>query len=135
MRFNGCMRQGAISLVAVLGVVLAGCAGMPAERPVALSGAEPAAKFNTGRVTVVVTDFAGQPLQQAMVDLESASSDDEYFRTAAFSDVWGRVSFAGVPQRVRINVYHSETRSSYSREFQVPDIGTTELRMMLEPQP
>lgn len=133
MRFNGRMRQGAVSLVAVLGVALAGCASMPASQPMALGGSEPSVRFNTGKITVVLTDFAGQPLQQAMVDIESTENGD-YFRTAAFSDVWGRVSFAGVPQKVRVNVYHAQTRGMYSREFLVPSSGNTELRMMIEPQ-
>lgn len=132
MRSNRRLRQGALPMVALLGVVLAGCASLPSERPMALSGAEPAVTFNTGRVTVVVTDFGGQPLQKAVVDIESTDSSN-YFRTAAFSDMWGRVSFAGVPGQVRINVYHAESRGSYSREFLVPSSGTTELRMMIEP--
>ena len=121
----------ATGLTVVLGIALAGCATVPAKAPVELSGAS-ATKFNTGRVTVVVTDFGGTPLRLARVDLEGINDHQSYFRTAAFSDVWGRVSFAGVPERVRISVYHAETRANYSREFDVPSIGTTELRMLVE---
>lgn len=118
-------------LAAMLGIALAGCAMVPPNTPVPLSN-EPTSRFNTGRVTVVVTDYAGQPLRQARVDVEGINDHRDYFRTAAFSDVWGRVSFAGVPERVRISVYHAETRANYSREFDVPSIGTTELRMLVE---
>lgn len=117
---------------ALLGCVLAGCASVPPEAPVPLAGRESAVKFNTGRIAVVVTDYAGTPLPKARVDVEGMNDSKDYFRTAAFSDVWGRVSFAGVPQRVRVTVYHAETLANYSREFDVPSIGTTELRMMVE---
>jgi hypothetical protein len=129
------VRYGAAGLLAVCGFVLAGCAGVPATRPMALEGDRPAVKFNTGRVTVYVTDFAGRPLTKAMVDVESTGRDhNEYFRTAAFSDVWGRVTFNGVPEQVRISVYHAETQGNYSRVFDVPSTGITELRMLLETQ-
>ena len=32
----------------------------------------------------------------------------------------------------RISVYHAETRANYSREFDAPSSGTTELRTMVE---
>lgn len=121
----------AAGLMAMLGIGLAGCATVPVNAPVELSS-EPASRFDTGRVTVVVTDYGGRPLRQARVDVEGVNDHRSYFRTAAFSDVWGRVSFAGLPGRVRISVYHAETRANYSREFDVPSIGTTELRMMVE---
>jgi hypothetical protein len=117
--------------VAMLGLLMAGCATQPSNVPVDLSR-EAGVKFNTGRVTVVVTDFGGQPLSQARVDVEGINDHKDYFRTAAFSDVWGRVSFAGVPEKVRISVYHAATRANYSREFDVPAVGTTELRMLVE---
>ncbi len=114
-------------------LLLGGCAGMPAsDAPVALAGDKQPARFNTGKVTVVVTDFAGQPLRLARVDIESGSNSEEYFRTAALSDVFGRVSFSGVPNDVRITVYHAESQGNYSREFHIPSSGTTELRMMVE---
>lgn len=117
----------------LLASLLLGCAtAPPRQASVALDGNESAVRFNTGRIQVVVTDFGGTPLKQARVDVESVNNEKEFFRTAAFSDVWGRVSFAGVPERVRVTVYHAETRGNYSREFNVPSIGTTELRMMVE---
>ncbi len=116
---------------AMLGLILAGCATRPPNVPVDLEG-QARVKFNTGRVTVVVTDYGGHPLRQARVDVEGINDHKEYFRTAAFSDVWGRVSFAGVPEKIRVSVYHAETRANYSREFDVPSIGTTELRMLVE---
>lgn len=121
----------AAGLAAVLGLILAGCATRPANVPVDLEG-RPPVKFNTGRVTVVVTDYGGYPLRQARVDVEGINDHKAYFRTAAFSDVLGRVTFAGVPEKIRVSVYHAETRANYSREFDVPSIGTTELRMLVE---
>lgn len=124
-------RHAGTAVLAACGLLMAGCAAGPAaDRPVALRG-EPAAKFNTGRVTLWVTDWGGRPLRHARVDIESAGGND-YYRTAAMSDPWGRVNFNGVPEQVRISVYHAETRGNYSREFLVPSTGITELRMMLE---
>jgi hypothetical protein len=48
--------------------------------------------------------------------------------------VRGYVTFAGVPEEIRISVYHAESMGNYSRVFHVPPSGTTELRMMIEPQ-
>lgn len=124
----------ATALVAVLGIALSGCASVPTGAPVGLNGPQQTAKkFNTGRVALTVTDYGGMPLRQARVDVESAADQEDYFRTAAFSDVWGRVSFAGLPEKVRITIYHAETNSNYSREFHVPPSGTTDLRMMVQP--
>lgn len=131
MQFSSHVRQvlaGGLAGVLLLG----GCAGTPTSDAVSLAGDKPPVKFNTGNVTVVVTDFAGQPLRLARVDIESGSKNDDYFRTAAMSDVYGRVSFRGVPNEVRITVYHAESQGNYSREFHIPSSGTTELRMMIE---
>lgn len=49
-----------------------------------------------------------------------------------FSDVFGRVSFNALPERVRISVWHSQTRANYSRVVDVPPSGITELRMMVD---
>lgn len=124
----------------LLALTLAGCASSGASSrpapaaPVALSGDQSARQFNTGRILLFVTDWGGKPLSQARVDVESVG-DNEYFRTAALSDVMGRVSFAGVPKEVRISVHHAATQGNYSRQFNVPATGTTELRMMLETSP
>lgn len=133
MQAKGLFSRGVVAAVVLAGVLLAGCGGMPASRPVALSDDEGRVKFNTGRVTVYVTDADGMPLSKAMVDLES-NYGDEFYRTAAYADEFGKVSFAGVPEVVRISVYHSDTQLNYSREFDIPPTGTTELRMLLYPQ-
>jgi hypothetical protein len=69
-----------------------------------------------------------------MVNIEGAGSTADYFRTAAWSDHAGRVSFNGVPEEVRISVYHAETQGNYSRVFHVPPSGVTELRMLVQPE-
>lgn len=131
MRFPRTTRRTA-GLAAVLGIVLCGCASVPPNSPVPLTADQTKSKFNTGRVMLTVTDYGGRPLQQARVDVEGINDHTDYFRTAAFSDVFGRVTFAGVPERVRISVFHAATRANYSREFDVPPSGTTELRMLVE---
>lgn len=133
MQAKGLLSRGQVGVLMLAGILLAGCAGVPAAKPVALGDDEGRVKFHTGRVTVYVTNADGLPLAKAMVDLESTEGD-EYFRTAAFSDNYGKVSFAGVPETVRISVYHAETQSNYSRMFDIPSSGTTELRMLLYQQ-
>jgi hypothetical protein len=114
-------------------LLAAGCATKPPTAPVALTDeGEGESKFNTGRVVVVLTDYEGQPLRMARVDLESGSKSKDYFRTAAMSDHYGRASFNGVPTEVRISVYHAESQGNYSREFHIPPSGVPELRMMIE---
>ena len=128
------LRGPALGATMIAGL-LAGCASAPmTSAPMALEQ-DPGSKFNTGRVALFLTDYEGRPLNKAMVNIESAGDvSKEYFRTAAWSDVRGYVSFAGLPQEVRISVYHAETAGNYSRVFHVPSSGTTELRMMIEPQ-
>lgn len=127
--------RGAALCVAMIAGLLAACASAPmTSAPMAL-GQDSGKKFNTGRVSLYLTDYEGRPLNKAMVNIESAGEPSkEYFRTAAWSDVRGFVSFAGVPEDIRISVYHAETAGNYSRVFHVPSSGTTELRMMIEPQ-
>jgi hypothetical protein len=134
MRINALLRPVIAGLLAVAGLAAAGCASMPAGQAVPIEGDAPAVRFNTGRVTLYVTDLDGRPLPKAMVDIESAGRTTDYFRTAAFSDQSGRVSFNGVPEEVRISVYHAETQGNYSRVFNVPSSGVTELHMLVEPE-
>jgi hypothetical protein len=134
MRINALVRPISTGLLAAVGLALVGCAGMPAGQAVAISGESPAARFNNGRVMLYVTDMDGKPLSKAMVNIEGAGSTADYFRTAAWSDHAGRVSFNGVPEEVRISVYHAETQGNYSRVFHVPPSGVTELRMLVQPE-
>lgn len=139
MKFSGHVRQVLAGSLAGTLLLLGGCAtkpgsnSRPAGAPVALADEEKEqARFNTGKVVVTLTDYAGQPLRSARVDVESGSKSEDYFRTAAMSDQYGRVSFNGVPTEVRITVYHAESQGNYSREFHIPPSGVTELRMMIE---
>lgn len=83
-------------------------------------------------MSLTITDYDGRPLARARVDVEGVNDHRSYFRTAAFSDVFGRVSFNALPERVRISVWHSQTRANYSRVVDVPPSGITELRMMVD---
>ncbi len=139
MKFGGHVRQVLVGGLAVTLLLLGACATRPASAPnpastpVALDDeGEGIGNFNTGKVVVVVTDYAGQPLRMARVDIESGSKSKDYFRTAAMSDHYGKVSFNGVPKDVRITIYHAESQGHYSREFYIPPSGITELRMMIE---
>jgi hypothetical protein len=132
---SGKQLRAAALCVAMIAGLLAACASAPkTSAPMALEQ-DSGKKFNTGRVSLYLTDYEGRPLNKAMVNIESAGEPSkEYFRTAAWSDVRGFVSFAGVPEEIRISVYHAESLGNYSRVFHVPSSGTTELRMMIEPQ-
>jgi hypothetical protein len=131
MRFVAPLRRGAACLLAVSALCLGACASVSAPSPVGLQGEESPVHFDTGAVAIYLVDYNGAPLRKAMVNIESADVDNSY-RTAAFSDDFGQVSFRGVPESVRISVFHSETSANYSRVFDVPSRGITELRMILE---
>jgi hypothetical protein len=134
MRINGQVTHISAGLLVVVGMMLGGCTSYSPVERVPISGQKPAAQFNTGRVMLYVSDFSGRPLAKAMVNVEGANNSEDYFRTAALSDVLGRVSFHGLPQQLRISVYHAETQGNYSRVFNVPSSGVTELRMLVEPE-
>jgi hypothetical protein len=134
MRTNVPLRYISASLLTVGGLMLGGCASYPTGQGVPITGEAPAVRFNNGRVLLYVTDLSGRALAKAMVNVESADAAADYFRTAAFADESGRVSFSGLPEQVRISVYHAATQGNYSRVFTVPSTGVTELRMMVEPQ-
>jgi hypothetical protein len=134
MRTLSSMRYFSAGLLTALGLLLGGCANGPTGQGVPITGETPAVRFNNGRVMLHVTDLGGRALAKAMVNVESTDPSSDYFRTAAFADESGRVSFSGLPEQVRISVYHAATQGNYSRVFTVPSTGVTELRMMVEPQ-
>lgn len=134
MRTKASVRFFSAGLLTAVVLMLGGCASGPTGQGVPITGEAPAVRFNNGRVLLYVTDLSGRALAKAMVDVESADSTADYFRTAAFADESGRVSFSGLPEQVRISVYHAATQGNYSRVFTVPSTGVTELRMMVEPQ-
>ena len=70
MKFSGHLRHIVTGGLAGTLLLAAGCATKPQAAPVALADeAEGESKFNTGKVVVVLTDYEGQPLRMARVDI------------------------------------------------------------------
>lgn len=114
---------------------VAGCAASPpqATAPASGSGGAPATgqqqgSFNTGRLTVVVTNQNGRPLERAQVDV--VATGNTHFRTTGVTNRDGTVSFNGVPQSINVSVNHPT--GSYSQNFNVTPNGTSEMRLIVD---
>jgi len=113
--------------VALLGVVLAACAGVPRQlSPVTLD--TPGVQFSNGRVMLVLTDENGLPMARTRVDFSWESPD--YYKTSGFTDIGGWVTFNGIPEVAEVSIDHPG--GNYSRTLLVPQRGTSELRVILD---
>lgn len=108
-------------------VMLAGCAASGSGGSVGLPGSAERVHFNTGRLTVWVTDQNGQALQDARVDVDADQPD--FYRNTAFLDRRGAATFTGVPPVVRVTVDHPY--GYYSVPYVVPETGVTEVRLIV----
>ena len=113
-----------LALGALWLAMLAACA---ASGPIASPGTRQPVQFNTGRLTVWVTDQNGQPLQDARVDVDADLPD--FYRNTAFLDRRGTASFNGVPRVVRVTVVHPY--GYYSAPYVLPETGIAEMRMIV----
>jgi len=114
---------GALALAALL----AGCAAMPPRYDLSTPGT-PAVHFPNGRVTFVLTDEQGLPLQRYRVDMSWEHPD--FYRTSAFTDSFGRVTFNGVPELANVSI--DSPGGLYSQYLLVPQRGSNELPVILQ---
>lgn len=125
---RGIGRAGARMLLLAGALLMAACAtGERGGGPVGLPDEGEASNFNRGRLSVVIVDQNGQAVDRARIDLESDRPG--YYRTSAFTNRQGSVMFTGVPQDLRVNVFHPY--GSYSQPFHVPATGVSELRLIV----
>lgn len=116
-----------VASLVVLGALLTGCASTTSQMaPVSLD--TPAVSFTNGRIKLYLTDENGMPMTRTKVDF--AWESPQFFKTSAFTDNEGQVSFAGVPEVAEVSIDHPG--GNYTRTLVVPQRGTSELRVILD---
>jgi hypothetical protein len=128
VRFEACRTAtAALATVVLLGTQLAGCASVPRQfSPVSLD--TPQVQFSLGRVLLVLTDENGLPMPRTRVDFSWESP--YFYKTSAFTDGTGYVTFSGVPEVAEVSIDHPG--GNYTRILYVPQRGTSELRVILD---
>ncbi len=128
LRFAGFPVAGLKALAVLsLGVMLASCAGVPLQMaPVGLDA--PKVEFNSGRVTVELLDEYGTPMSGYKVDFSWQKPN--FYRTSAFTNSVGQVTFAGVPEIAEISIFHDG--GLYEQTVLVPQRSRTDMRVMVD---
>jgi hypothetical protein len=120
------MRRPALGVV-LLAATLASCATAPQQHvPVNLE--RPQVQFSTGRMTVVIVDEYGITLPGMQVNV--SWEEPFFYKTSAFTNRQGEVSFAGVPQIAEVSIDHPA--GNYTQMLLVPQSGRPELRVTLD---
>jgi hypothetical protein len=88
----------------------------------------PKAVFSTGRVTIEVRDENGYTMPGYMVDI--GWQEPRFYRTRAFTDRNGRVTFSGVPDVAEVTISHEG--GMYQQTLIVPQSGRADLPVMLD---
>jgi hypothetical protein len=99
---------------------------MGLNAPVDLS--RPPVQFSQGRMVVVLTDEYGILMPGMRVDL--AWEEPSFYRTSAFTNRNGEVTFSGIPDVAEISINHPG--GLYTSTVLVPQSGRPELRLMLQ---
>jgi hypothetical protein len=121
------VRRSARAVALVSAMLAASCATAP--RPDSALGLDrPQVQYSTGRMTVVLVDEFGIALPGMRVDL--SWEEPSFYKTSAFTNRDGQVSFAGVPELAEVSVHHPG--GNYTGTFLVPQSGRPELRLMLD---
>jgi hypothetical protein len=113
--------------VVVLGALLASCATVPNSN-VPLDLSSPPVQFSQGKVTVVLVDEYGVTLPGMRVDLYW--DEPSHYRTSAFTNRMGEVSFTGIPPVAEVSIDHPG--GNYTRTLLVPQTGRPELRVTVD---
>ncbi len=111
----------------VLGGLLAGCASTTRQfSPVSLD--TPTVSFTNGRIMLFLTDENGLPMTRTRVDFSWESP--QFYKTSAFTDNNGQVTFSGVPEVAEVSIDHPG--GNYTKTLVVPQRGTSEMRVILD---
>jgi hypothetical protein len=117
----------AAAALSILALVLVSCASVAGPDSRA-SLETPGVKFSNGRIFLELVDEDGMPMVKTRVDF--AWQSPEYYKTSAFTDDIGRVTFKGVPEVAEVTIYHPG--GIYQRTLIVPQQGASELRVILD---
>jgi hypothetical protein len=117
----------AAAALSILALVLVSCASVAGLDSRASLDA-PGVKFSNGQIFLVLVDEDGMPMVRTRVDF--AWESPEYYKTSAFTDDIGRVTFKGVPEVAEVTINHPG--GMYQRTLIVPQQGVSELRVTLD---
>lgn len=113
--------------MALLCSVLGACSTSP--RPYTGLDLEPRqSAFSHGRVTVVLLDEYGIAMPGMRVDL--SWQEPSFYKTSAFTNRQGEVTFSGVPELAEVSVNHPG--GYFTGALLVPQSGRPEYRVMLD---
>lgn len=85
-------------------------------------------QFSQGRVRVVLLDEYGIAMPGLRVDI--SWQEPYFYKTSAFTNRQGEVTFSGIPQLAEVSVDHPG--GNYSSAVIVPQTGQPEMRLMLD---
>jgi hypothetical protein len=113
--------------VLLCGALFTACASAPRTfGPVSLDTPEVA--FSSGKISVFLTDENGLPMVRTRVDF--SWQKPEFYKTSAFTDNNGQVTFNGVPEVAEVSIDHPG--GNYTKTLVVPQRGISELRVILD---
>lgn len=113
--------------IGLAGALLAACAAAPRQdRPLGLE--RPVPQFSQGRVTFTLIDEYGYALSGLRVNM--SWDEPNFYKTSAFTNRDGQVSFSGVPSVAEVSVDHPG--GVFTQTYIVPQTGRPDVRVMLD---
>ena len=120
-----------VVMVLALGA-LAACANFPPQSRLVGPGLDSSARreISTGRLTIELSDENGSRMAGYMVDI--GWTEPKFYRTRAFTDRNGRVTFSGVPDVAELSINHEG--GLFQQTLLVPQSGRVDYPVMLYTQ-
>jgi hypothetical protein len=113
--------------VGLAGALLAACAAAPNQNlPMGLE--RPPVQFSQGRITFTLVDEFGYALSGLRVNM--SWDEPTFYKTSAFTNRDGQVSFSGVPSIAEVSVDHPG--GLFMQTLHVPQTGRPDVRVMLD---
>jgi hypothetical protein len=107
--------------------LLSACASAP-RNFAAVSLDTPAASFTNGRVMFLLKDENGTPMTRTRVDMSWETP--QFYKTSAFTDFNGQVTFKGVPEVAEVSIDHPG--GNFTRTLIVPQQGMVQMPVILD---
>ena len=119
--------RSATAAIGLASAFLAACAGAPRmHAPVGLE--RPPVQFSQGRITFTVVDEYGYAMPGLRVNM--SWDEPNFYKTSAFTNREGQVSFSGVPSIAEVSVDHPG--GIFMQTLHVPQSGRPDVRVMLD---
>jgi hypothetical protein len=127
-------RSAALRVLAMLslGALMAACTSFPSQNGLVGLGLEssPRSVISSGRVTIELRDENGYTMAGYMVDI--GWQEPRFYKTRAFTDRNGRVTFSGVPDVAEVTINHEG--GIYQQTIIVPQSGRADMAVSLYTQ-